>query len=312
MQGIVLQSTGSWYKVLITDTGAEMECRIKGKFRQDDLDSTNPVAVGDHVIIEKEEGLPTGSIVDILPRNNHIIRQSPRKKWQKQILAANIDQAVLMVTFSEPRTSFGFIDRFLVTAEMFHIPTVILFNKYDCYKPKDQALCIEATEIYESLGYLCTTVSAVTGHNIKEVEALMQGKTNLISGHSGVGKSTLINLLSPGLDLETKQISKFSGKGVHTTTFAQMHPLPFGGFIIDTPGIKEFGIVHLEPEEASHYFCEMRKLLPDCKYNNCLHRDENNCAVKAAFENGEIAESRYISYLRILADIEAINYWERE
>ncbi|OWY24909.1 ribosome small subunit-dependent GTPase A [Sphingobacteriales bacterium UPWRP_1] len=311
MQGIVLQSTGSWYKVLLPESGTETECRIKGKFRQDELGSTNPIAVGDHVEIEMEAGLNTGTIIDILPRKNYIIRQSPRKKWQKHIIAANIDQAVLMVTFSEPRTSFGFIDRFLITAEMFHIPALILFNKYDVYTPKDRALCAEATHTYQNLGYKCLTVSAVTGHGVEEVKSAMKNKTNLISGHSGVGKSTLINLLMPELDLDTRQISKFSGKGMHTTTFACMYALPFGGFIIDTPGIKEFGVVHLEPEEVSHYFCEMRQLLPHCKYNNCLHRDENQCAVKKAFEDGLIAESRYNSYLRILSDIEGINYWER-
>jgi ribosome biogenesis GTPase len=310
MQGIVLQSTGSWYKVLTKDH-REIECRIKGKFRQDDIDSTNPIAVGDQVVIELEEGLQTASITEILPRHNYIIRQSPRKKWQKQIIAANIDQALLMVTFSEPRTSFGFIDRFLITAEMYDIPTVLLFNKFDTYKDKDIELCAEAMDIYIPLGYPCVSVSAVTGYAVEEVKTLMLGKTSLIAGHSGVGKSTLINTIAPHLELSTKEISAFSGKGVHTTTFATMHELPFGGYIIDTPGIKEFGVVHLEPSEVGHYYREMRELMSQCKFANCLHRDEKNCAVKEAFERGEIAETRYISYLRILEDIQNINYWER-
>lgn len=311
MQGIVLQSTGSWYKVLLADR-EELECRIKGKFRQDDIGSTNPVAVGDIVDVEHEEGLKTGIITEILPRNNYIIRQSPRKKWQKHIIAANIDQALLMVTFSEPRTSFGFIDRFLITAEMYEIPTVLLFNKFDTYTDKDLDLCAEAMETYVPLGYPCHTVSAVTGYGIDEITSLMKDKKSLIAGHSGVGKSTLINAIAPHLDLSTQEISSFSGKGMHTTTFATMHKLPFGGFIIDTPGIKEFGVVHLEPNEVGHYFREMRELMNDCKFANCLHRNERNCAVKQAFDNGEISETRYNSYLRILADIESINYWERD
>lgn len=311
MQGIVLQSTGSWYKVL-TNHGQEIECRLKGKMRQEDIESTNPVAVGDEVMVEQEEGFDTASITEVLPRRNYIIRQSPRKKWQKHIIAANIDQALLMVTFTEPRTSLGFIDRYLLTAAMYEIPVVLIFNKYDAYKKKDLRLLQEALKIYEPLGYKCLTVSAITGQGLPQMEQVMKDKISLISGHSGVGKSTLVNAISPQLNLATNQISTFSGKGMHTTTFACMYKMPMGGFIIDTPGIKEFGIVYTEPEEISHYFTEMLPLLPNCKYANCLHRNEQQCAVKQAVEAGKIAESRYNSYLRILEDAEAINYWERD
>ncbi|HRI28710.1 MAG TPA: ribosome small subunit-dependent GTPase A, partial [Chitinophagales bacterium] len=256
MQGLVLQSTGSWYKVL-TNHGQEIECRLKGKMRQEDIESTNPVAVGDEVMLEQEDGFDTASITEVLTRRNYIIRQSPRKKWQKHIIAANIDQALLMITFTEPRTSLGFIDRYLLTAAMYEIPAVLIFNKYDAYKKKDLRLLQEALKIYEPLGYKCLTVSALTGQGLPEMEQVMKDKISLISGHSGVGKSTLVNAISPQLNLATNQISTFSGKGMHTTTFACMYKMPMGGFIIDTPGIKEFGIVYTEPEEISHYLPEM-------------------------------------------------------
>lgn len=310
MQGRVLQSTGSWYHVQTTNNDI-VKCRIKGKFRLTKTKVTNPVAVGDRVTIEMEQGLSTGMITAIEKRQNYIIRQSPHKKHQRHIIASNIDQAVLIVTFSNPRTSLGFIDRFLLTAEMYHIPAAIIFNKYDIYTEKDQLKYEEASLVYESLGYTCLLVSAETGHNMEQFEALMQDKTSLVSGHSGVGKSTLLNVINPDLDLRTNDISQSSGKGMHTTTFAEMHQLSDATYVIDTPGIKEFGIVHIEPEEVGHYFREIQPLISECQFNNCLHRNEPNCAVKNAFIEEEIADFRYLNYLSMLENIEATNYWER-
>lgn len=311
MKGRILQSTGSWYIVQIAD-GKQMNCRIKGKFRLDGLKSTNPIAVGDWVKIRQEENLDTGIIEDILPRDNYIIRQSPRNKHRRHIIAANIDQALLIITFSKPRTSAGFIDRFLVAAESYHIPTILVFNKADIYKKKDKAKYEEAKATYEALGYTCLLVSAETGAGMDNLVTLMKDKASLIAGHSGVGKSTIINYLHPTLDLATRNISKVTGKGMHTTTFTTMYELPIGGYIIDSPGIKEYGVVHLAVEEISHYMPEMKDLLGKCQFNNCLHINEPVCAIKEALVNDEIAESRYISYLKMIEDLEAINYWERE
>lgn len=311
MKGRILQSTGSWYIVQLAD-GKQMNCRIKGKFRLDGLKSTNPIAVGDWVKIRQEENLETGIIEDILPRDNYIIRQSPRNKHRRHIIAANIDQALLIITFSKPRTSAGFIDRFLVAAESYHIPTILVFNKADIYKKKDKAKYEEAKATYEALGYTCLLVSAETGAGMDNLVTLMKDKASLIAGHSGVGKSTIINYLHPTLDLATRNISKVTGKGMHTTTFTTMYELPIGGYIIDSPGIKEYGVVHLAVEEISHYMPEMKDLLGKCQFNNCLHINEPVCAIKEALVNDEIAESRYISYLKMIEDLEAINYWERE
>lgn len=313
MKGRVYKSTGSWYTVH-TENGQQIDCRIKGKFRLDELKTTNPIAVGDWVNIEMETDtdVETGIITDILERHNYIIRQSPRKRWQRQIIAANIDQAILLITFSKPRTSLGFIGRFLVTAEMYHIPSILVFNKQDIYRKKDLKKYEEVSVIYEKLGYPCLLISGQTGYQVDQLKELMKDKTSLVSGHSGVGKSTLINHICPDLDLATKQVSKYSDKGVHTTTHATMYDLDFGGRIIDTPGIKEFGLVYLEPEEVGHYFREIKPLVPECQFNNCLHKTEPGCAVKAAVENDDIEWERYRNYLSILDEIEQVNYWERD
>lgn len=311
MKGRVLQSTGSWYSV-ITENKQKLNCRIKGKYRLQGIKATNPIAVGDWVELEIEEGLETGIISDVLPRTNYIVRQSPRKKHHSHIIAANIDQAILIITFSRPRTSLGFIDRFLMAAEMYDIPTVLVFNKQDIYNKKDTQKYEEANMIYTDLGYETLLVSAETGFQMDLLEAKMKDKASLVAGHSGVGKSTLINYLDADLELDTRNISKSSGKGMHTTTFATMHELPFGGYIIDTPGIKEFGLVHVEPEDAGHYFVEIREQIGNCKFNNCLHRNEPGCVIIKGVENADIALSRYLNYLNVLDSIEEVNYWERK
>ena len=308
IKGRVLKSTGSQYLVLPEGGETEVECIIRGKFRLDELKTTNPIAVGDYVLYDPE----TYVIDEILKRDNYIIRQSPRRKWQRQIIAANMDQAILIVTFSNPRTSLGFIDRFLVIAEMYHIPTVLVFNKADIYSNKDSEKYAEAREVYEALGYQCLLTSAITGEGVDALTALMNGKTSLVAGHSGVGKSTLINHIHPNLDLKTNTISKFSGKGKHTTTFANMYRLPDETYVIDTPGIKELGVVHLEPEEVGHYFREMKERVGQCRFDNCLHRTEPKCAVMEAVKEAEIAFFRYENYLHILENIESVNRWERK
>lgn len=313
MKGVVLKSTGSWYLVQIEGMEEPMECRIKGKFRLNDLDITNPVAVGDIVTVLAEEGQPgKGVITDIQERHNYLIRQSPRQKHQRHIIAANIDQALLLATFSQPRTSLGFIDRFLVAAEVYQIPVIILFNKSDIYTEEDTQAYKAAKALYADLGYPCLRASALTGYHIDKVKQLLASKTTVVSGHSGVGKSALLNNLQPDLGLRTQNISAYSEKGMHTTTFAEMFQIQGNTYIIDTPGIKEFGLVHIEPPELSHYFREMKPLLEQCRFNNCLHRNEIDCAVKKAFVKGTIADSRYMNYLNMLESIEEINYWERK
>lgn len=313
MKGKVIQSTGSWY-IVRTENGDEIECRIKGKFRlsKSKLKTTNPVAVGDFVEIDTEAGLKTAIISKIYDRKNYIIRQSARHRFKKHIVAANLDQALLIITFSQPRTSLGFVDRFLLNTQMYDIPTVLIFNKQDIYTARDMARYKDAKALYERLGYDSLLVSAVSGHNITALQDLMKDKTSLIAGHSGVGKSTLINAIDSELDISTKEISVSSGKGQHTTTFATLYNIPAGGEIIDTPGIKNFGTVYLEPEEVALYFREMSDKLQECKFSNCKHVSERNCAVKDAINKGEIALSRYTNYLNILADIQNINYWERD
>lgn len=301
MKGKVIRSTGSWY-VVKTEDGRQVDCRVKGKFRQDSIKSTNPVAVGDKVTIEDEEGHDTAIISAIHERDNFMSRQSPRHKHARHIIAANIDQAFLIVTVARPRTSTGFIDRFLVTAEAYHIPTHLIFNKQDALKDKQRKKQAQMVSIYEAIDYPTHLVAAITGKNIDGVKQSMKDKTTLLAGHSGVGKSTLINAIIPDLNLKTDQISKTTEKGKHITTYAEMHELPFGGYIIDTPGIKEFGVLDLAPEEVSHYFVEMRELLTQCKFNNCLHVSEPGCAVREALEQGRINTERYKNYLTILED----------
>jgi len=298
MRGLVTKSTGSWYQVLGPDN-VRYECRIKGKFRTHGIKSTNPVAVGDWVEFELEPGQQNGVINELEPRKNYIIRKSVNLSKQTQIIGANLDQAILVVTLASPATSTGFIDRFLVTAEAYSIPAVLIFNKLDLFSDEGLELLAEFMALYEQLGYPCYAVSALVGEHIEEVRALLKDKTTLVSGHSGVGKSTLVNAVVPEADLKTGEISDWSDKGKHTTTFAEMIDLPFGGKLIDTPGIRELGIVDIEPQELSHFFPEMRALLNQCKFHNCRHINEPGCALLQAVEAGEIEPSRYDSYISI-------------
>jgi ribosome biogenesis GTPase / thiamine phosphate phosphatase len=296
LQGLVIKSTGSWITVQ-TEQGTAVNCRIRGTFRLKDIDATNPIAVGDHVVFDKPEGSETGLITEIKARKNYIIRKSVKLSKQVQILAANIDLAILIVTPELPKTSTGFIDRFLATAEAYSIETVLLFNKTDIFQKELAGMQEELMSIYEPVGYQCLKISAITGFNIDKLIDLMKNKVSLFAGHSGVGKSTIIKAIEPGLEIKIGEISEYHLKGMHTTTFAEMFPLSFGGFIIDTPGIREFGMAEFKKEEISHYFPEMLKILNDCQFNNCLHINEPNCAVKAAVERGEIHPMRYYNYL---------------
>ncbi|WKK79372.1 ribosome small subunit-dependent GTPase A [Marivirga arenosa] len=299
MKGRVYKSTGSWYTVLAE--GKFYECRLRGKMRLDEEKVTNPVAVGDWVEITPENE-KEAIIKEVLPRENYIIRKSTRKKRHSHRLAANIDQAVLVVTLAFPRTSLGFIDRFLVSCESFRIPAVLVFNKSDLLD--DEALeYYEALKFdYEELGYKVLLVSAEKNEGIEDLKKVLEGKTSLFSGHSGVGKSTLLNLISPHIDQRIGEVSESVGKGVHTTTFAEMFEAWENTFVIDTPGIKELGLWDIGDEELSHYFPEMREYIGECKFNNCTHTHEPGCAFRAAMEEGKIAPSRYESYLSILED----------
>ncbi len=299
MQGIVIKSTGSWYSVL--SGGGTIECRIKGVFRIREIKTTNPIAVGDVVDFEMEAD-GRGVIHAIGDRKNYIIRKSINLSKQSHILAANVDQALLVVTLAFPRTSAGFIDRFLLTAEAYHIPAILVFNKLDLFLT-DEKLMRELNEfisVYEKIGYECYKVSATENTDIELLRKLTKDKTTLIAGHSGVGKSTLVNAMDKNLDLKVGEISDAHNKGKHTTTFAEMHPLEYGGFIIDTPGIKELGLVDMEKEEIGNYFREMQAIKNECKFNNCVHLNEPKCAVISRVEKGEIALSRYTSYISIM------------
>lgn len=308
MKAIVYKSTGSWYTVK-NDTGDWLNARMKGVFKIDEITSTNPVSVGDEVEIETEnEAEQTAIITAIHPRRNYINRQSPRVKHQHHIVAANLDQSVLVATLKEPRTSQGFIDRFLVASEMYHVPALVVFNKSDIYKQKEQDKYEALRSMYTAAGYRVLLVSAAREEGIEELQQLLHNKTTLISGHSGVGKSSLLNALLPELKLRTQDVSGWSGKGMHTTTFAEMFDLPGGGRIIDTPGMREFGLVDISKQELSHYFPEMRVRLNDCQFNNCLHVNEPGCAVKQAVADGLLHEDRYVSYVNILDSIEEKKY----
>ena len=298
MQGLVIKSTGSWYEV-ITDSGETINCRIKGKFRTLDIKTTNPIAVGDQVEVEREPDQDTGLITTLYPRKNYIIRKSVNLSKQAQIIAANLDQAFLIVTLASPRTSLGFIDRFLVTAEAYTIPAMLIFNKLDLFSDEGLEILKEYQEIYEKAGYPCYSVSAIAQTNLEQIKELLKDQVTLVSGHSGVGKSTLINALLPGSQLKTGDISDWSDKGKHTTTFAEMFELPFGGYLIDTPGIRELGVFDIEKQELGRLFPEIRELMSDCKFHNCRHINEPGCAVLKALENDEIEPSRYDSYLSI-------------
>ena len=308
MKGLVYKSTGSWY-IVRDENGLFWNARMKGVLKLDEITSTNPVAVGDQVTFEIEsEAAATAVISEILPRNNYINRQSPRHKHQHHIVAANLDQTVLVATLKEPKTSQGFIDRFLVAAAMYHVTPLIVFNKVDLYRHKEMDRFESLRVMYESIGYRVLLVSAFTGQGMDELLETLTNKTTLLSGHSGVGKSSLLNRWFPGMNRKTQDVSGWSGKGQHTTTFAEMFDLPQGGKIIDTPGMREFGLVDISKQELSHYFSEMQPLLPDCQFNNCQHYNEPGCAVKKAVQEGRIHEDRYISYLSILDSIEEKQY----
>ena len=306
MKGIVIKSTGSWYTVL-QENGEHVDARIKGKFRLQGIKTTNPIAVGDNVEMELEED-GTAVINSIAERKNYIIRKSINLSKRSHIIATNVDQAILVVTLSQPKTYTAFIDRFLVSAEAYHIPTIIVFNKIDVYTNKEIEELAYLKNIYTKIGYQCLETSATENKNINQVKELLKDKITVISGHSGVGKSTLLNTIEPNLDLKTSEISESHLQGKHTTTFAEMFELSFGGFIIDTPGIKAFGLIDFDKNELSHYFLEMRSLLENCHFNNCQHINEPNCAIKEAVAKNEISEFRYDNYLSIYEDDEEENY----
>ncbi|MGR3810554.1 ribosome small subunit-dependent GTPase A [Jiulongibacter sp. NS-SX5] len=304
INGTVWRSTGSWYEVK-DEFGRDYDCRLKGKFKIKGLKVTNPLAVGDYVVFDEENAdEKTGIITEIKPRENYIIRKSVHKTGHGHLLACNIDQAIMVVTLVMPRTSLGFIDRFLVSSESFRIPAVLLFNKRDLLDEEAMEYQEEIMALYEKLGYPCYSISALHETNLESVHQLIENKTSLISGHSGVGKSQLISTLIPDLELATSEVSTFANKGVHTTTFAEMFEAKPNSYIIDSPGIKELGLIDMENEEIAHYFPEMRELLGECKFHNCLHVNEPKCAVKDAVINGEIAESRFNSYLSMLENID--------
>ena len=308
---IVTRSTGSWYEVELED-GQRWSCRAKGRFRIAGLRTTNPIAVGDRVgVVSDQDGdEDTGMIVELAPRRNYVLRQSPRKRHELHILAANIDLAILVMTVVEPMLKQGLIDRFLLSTEPYDIPTALVFNKADLYD--DEALGIYAAleDLYTAIGYQVMLVSAAENVGIDALRDLLRDKTTLISGQSGVGKSSLLNAVQPGLEARVGEISDYSGKGQHTTTFAEMHDLAFGGKLIDTPGIKNFSFNHLQEKEVADNFREFFALSQNCRFNNCLHREEPGCAVKAAVDAGEASELRYINYLTILQEVEDQNYWE--
>ena len=309
MTGLVIKSTGSWYAVRLANNSI-VECRLKGKIRLDDRKTTNPVAVGDTVTVEKtDDGNHTISF--IAPRKNYIIRKSINLSKQAHIIASNLDQAILVATIVAPRTSLGFIDRFLVTAEAYDIPAKIVFNKSDLLDEETLALQNEMMQLYINIGYECYAVSALSEKDITFFKTLLKDKITLLSGHSGVGKSTLVNAIEPNLFLKTGNISSTHLKGMHTTTFAELFPLSFGGDIIDSPGIKELGLVEMKKEEVGNYFREIKELSNHCKFNNCLHVNEPKCAVIEALEKGGISQERYQSYLGILNG-EEMNWKEWE
>ena len=298
MEAVVYKSTGSWY-VLRNKQGQVYNARMKGKFKIDGITSTNPIAVGDIVEIQNEGDDESTVITEIYERRNYINRTSPHNKNQHHIVAANLDQSLLFATLKDPKTSLGFIDRFLVISEAYGVPAIIVFNKADLFRKKEEEKFELVKSIYEPIGYRIMLMSLEKRQGVDEVESLLKDKVTLLSGHSGVGKSTFINYIFPELSLKTQDVSDWSGKGLHTTTFAEMFDLPFGGQVIDTPGIREMGLVDISKEELAHYFPEMRAVMSNCRFNNCMHLDEPGCAVKDAVNEGTIHEERYISYLNI-------------
>ena len=309
-KGTVIKSTGSWYQVKL-ENGTEIQCRIIGKFRLNGQKLTNPVAVGDEVVIELEDDPDRGMIKEICNRKNYVVRASPRKKHHLHLLASNIDQAIIIMTIVNPNLKQGFIDRFLVMTEPYNIPVIIVFNKADLYSEEDLAIFEYLQQIYERIGYTVQLVSAITKTGVDELKDLLKDKITLIGGQSGVGKSTLVNSIQPRLDIRTEDISDYTGKGQHTTTFAEMFELDFGGSIIDTPGIKTLDFNNMEPMDIAHNFREFFEYSEHCKFADCTHRNEPKCAVKEAIESGKISELRYINYIKILEEIEEQNYWER-
>jgi len=307
MQATVYKSTGNWY-VVKSSGGEWFNARLLGKFKIDGLTSTNPIAVGDTVTITMEnEGEGSVTITAIEDRKNYITRTSPANKYQHHIIASNLDQSLLFATLKDPKTSQGFIDRFLITSEAYRVPSIIVFNKSDLWK-KEKEQFAALKDMYEKIGYTVLSMSIEQQDGIAEVKSFLKDKVTLLSGHSGVGKSSFINIILPELALKTQDVSGWSGKGLHTTTFAEMFDLPGGGQVIDTPGIRELGLVDISKQELSHYFPEMRDRLGDCQFNNCFHTNEPGCAIKAAVEDGAIHIDRYVSYCNIMDKIEERKY----
>ena len=305
MRCLVYKSTGSWY-IVKNDNGDIFNARIKGKFKIGNITSTNPIAVGDLVEVEMDNELERSVVINkIHDRKNYITRQSPHNKNQHHIIASNLDQSLLIATIKSPKTSLGFIDRFLITAEAYHIPTFLIFNKADLYDEVDHEQFEETRYLYEHIGYKVLSMSLTEQKGLEEVKNLLENKVTLLSGHSGVGKSSFINALFPDLFLRTQDVSDWSGKGLHTTTFAEMFDIPLGGKVIDTPGLREFALMDIPKYELAHYFPEIKALINDCKFNNCMHLNEPGCAVKQAVEKGSISPERYYSYMNILESIEA-------
>lgn len=310
-RGKVIKSTGSWYQVQLVDTNEVIDARIRGKFRLDGKRLTNPVGVGDWVELEMDEKENTGLIIKIEKRRNYVVRQSPRQKHHLHLLASNIDQALLIVTVVQPNLKQGFIDRFLLLTEPRDIPVIICFNKSDLYKEEDLDIAEYLSGLYKKLGYDTIIVSATEGYGVDGLKGMLKGKTTLVGGQSGVGKSTLLNAIEPTLNLKTGYISDYTGKGQHTTTFAELFQLENNTAIIDTPGIKSLSYNNMEVMDVAHNFREFFEYSSDCKFHNCTHRNEPGCAVKNAIEEGLISELRYQNYLMILDEVESQNYWER-
>jgi len=311
MKGIVARVTGSWHDIRLED-GTILPSRIIGKLRMDDIKTTNPVGVGDEVEVQYESGDDfKGVISEVLPRRNYVVRQSPRRKHDLHLLASNVDQALLVTTIISPTLKMGFIDRFLLMTEPHNIPVIIVINKNDLFSEEENEVFGGLKIMYEEIGHKVISCSAQTEDGVEELKALLKDKTTLVAGQSGVGKSTLVNAIQPGLGLKTDEISDYSGKGQHTTTFAEMFSLDLGGFIIDTPGIKMLSFNNLEPMDVAHNFREFFEASSNCRFPNCLHRNEPGCAVKKAVEEGSISVLRYEHYLQIIEEIEDQNYWER-
>jgi ribosome biogenesis GTPase len=308
MKARIYKSTGSWYSVKL-ENGQFCQARIKGVIKLDTITSTNPIAVGDWVDCAMEQDIEQAVMIHhIIERDNYVARQSPHNKRQQHIIASNMDQSILLATLKSPKTSQGFIDRFLVSCEAFHIPAIIVFNKADIYGPEELERYAVLEEMYQAVGYKVLLISIEQKMGLEPLDALLKNKTTLVSGHSGVGKSSLINYLFPDLDLTTQEVSGWSGKGMHTTTFAQMYDYPGGGAVIDTPGMRELGLVNLAKEELAQYFPEMRAKMQGCQFNNCQHINEPGCAVKAAVEKGIISEARFFSYVDLWHGIEDKKY----